>query len=163
MKRGILFLVIILSIVGIVDTTYLTFEHYSNTIPHCADVAFVDCGAVLRSVYSVVFGVPLTLIGLGYYLTTFLLASFGLLRRNQLAIALTIGLSMGGFLFSLVLLYLQIWVIGAICLYCTLSGVTSTLIFLTTFLGLPNERKYLFAFLGGIKYRMLLRPVFFSV
>ena len=93
MKRGILFLVIILSIVGILDTAYLTFEHYANTIPRCADVAFIDCGAVLRSTYSIVLGVPLTLIGLGYYLTNFFLASFGLLRKNRLAISLVKALS----------------------------------------------------------------------
>ncbi len=160
-KRAIIFFIIIFSIIGILDTTYLTFDHFTNTIPYCANTAWIDCGLVLRSVYSVVWGIPLTLVGLVYYLVVFALASLGLLRKSQLALALVIGLSAGGFLFSVFLLYLQIGVIGAICLYCTLSGIVTTTIFLTSFFGLANERKYLVVFFGGIKYRFLLRPIFF--
>lgn len=161
MKRPLVFLIIVLSIVGILDTTYLTYDHFTNTIPYCADTAWIDCGAVLKSAYSVVWGIPLTLIGLFYYLTVFSLTSFGLLMKKRLALSLVIGLSMAGFLFSVFLLYIQIGVIHAICLYCTLSGIVTTAIFLTSFFGLPNERKYLFAFFGGLKYRTLLRPIFF--
>jgi dihydroorotate dehydrogenase subfamily 2 len=161
MKRPIIFLIIVLSIVGILDTTYLTFDHFTNTIPYCADSAWIDCGAVLKSAYSVIWGIPLTLIGLIYYATIFVLTSFGLLRKNRLALSLIIGLSMGGLLFSIILLYLQIAIIHAICLYCTLSGIVTTSIFLTSFFGLANERKYLFVFFGGLKYRTILRPIFF--
>lgn len=161
MKRVIIYVVILLSIIGIIDTAYLTFEHFNNTVPYCADTAFIDCGAVLKSAYSVVYGIPLTIIGLGYYLTVFFLTSYGLLRKNRLALSLIIGLSIGGFIFSGFLLYLQLIVIGAICLYCTLSGIVTSTIFLITFFGLTSERKYLFLFMGSLGYRTVLRPIFF--
>lgn len=161
MKRIIVYLIILLSIVGIIDTAYLTYEHFNNTIPHCANTAFIDCGAVLKSDYSVVYGIPLTVIGLGYYLAIFFLTSLGLLGKKRLALSLVIGLSIGGFLFSGFLLYLQLIVIGAICLYCTLSGIVTTIIFLTSFFGLTKERQYLFLFMGSLMYRTILRPVFF--
>ena len=81
---------------------------------------FSDCGAVLRSKYSLIFGVPLALLGLIHY---FILA-------GVLALAITfnkkfwwfwvlIEATAGAFA-SVYFMYLQIGIIGKLCLYCTL-------------------------------------------
>src|SRR3990172_10648768 len=56
------------AVLGVLDTAYLTWEHFTNTVPPCSNNIFIDCGKVLNSQYSVVFGIPLALTGLVHYL-----------------------------------------------------------------------------------------------
>ena len=68
-KNWAAYLILVLALAGIVDAAYLTFEHYSNTLPPCHTGIFVDCGKVLLSKYSVLFGVPVAVIGVFQYLS----------------------------------------------------------------------------------------------
>ncbi|MEK7177850.1 MAG: vitamin K epoxide reductase family protein, partial [Patescibacteria group bacterium] len=65
------FLLILLSLLGIADAAYLTYEHYQQVIPPCTVNRLLpiasDCGKVLRSSYSVMFGVPLAVFGVIQY------------------------------------------------------------------------------------------------
>ena len=133
MKRYIFIILLILAIAGIADAGYLTYEHYAHAVPTCTINRFLpmfsDCGAVLRSKYSLIFGVPLALLGLIHY---FILA-------GVLALAITfnkkfwwfwvlIEATAGAFA-SVYFMYLQIGIIGKLCLYCTISALISFIIF----------------------------------
>ena len=108
---------------GILDSGYLTYEHYQNTIPPCTPSIFIDCGKVLRSQYSKILGIPLALFGFVHYLILTATIYYSFKTRKRWAKYAVIILSTFGFLFSLYLMYLQLFVIGSICLYCTLSAL----------------------------------------
>lgn len=111
---------------GILDTVYLTWEHYVNIVPPCPVHSilgsFIDCGKVLHSSYANLFGIPLSLLGLLYFI--FLLVIF---KTKYFKYIIIFGL-----LFSLYLFFIQISVLHAICLYCTLSGMINLLLFMVT-------------------------------
>ena len=107
-----------LSLVGFVDAAYLTISHFQNQVPPCT---ISGCETVLTSEYAVIAGVPLALIGTLFYVTVFFLVLLD--RRSWLVILLSIG-----FMISMGLLALQIFVIHAICQYCLVSIITTTLL-----------------------------------
>ena len=75
------FILGLLSLFGIADAAYLTYEHYQQVTPPCTVNHLLpivsDCGKVLRSSYSVMFGVPLAVFGIVQY--SFLLLAIILL------------------------------------------------------------------------------------
>ena len=122
-------LVAVFALIGLFDASYLTTEHYLNQTPVC--LVTKGCDKVLTSSYATVFGIPLGLLGVGFYLTilAFTMAS---IRRptHTLLTALAIFGAMG-FIASMGFIYLQLAVLKAICFYCMISATTSTLIFLS--------------------------------
>ena len=124
----LLFILAILAIVGIVDSGYLTYERLSVHIPPCSTHPWVDCGKVLKSEYATLFGVPLSVFGLIHY-TTFLALVIAVYKRGtQILKQAMLLLALFGGLFSVYLVYLQLGIIGAICLYCMVSAINSFII-----------------------------------
>lgn len=123
---------IALALFGILDAGYLTYEHYSKVIPPCSIHWWLsDCGKVLSSKYSVVFGIPLALIGVVQYSVELVLAVIVAATENGWAKLLLVVTTAAGFISSLFFMYLMVGVIGAICWYCLGSAVISILLFAT--------------------------------
>jgi len=120
-------LFMIVSFVGLADAGYLTYEHYAEIPLPCSNFA---CETVTTSEYSVLFGViPLALLGVFYYLGVLMTSVYVYLteKTNVLKVlSLFTGL---GLITSVYLVYLQVSVIHAICIYCMASAGTSTLLF----------------------------------
>ena len=112
--------------IGIGDTLYLVYEKLHGVIPGC--LILTGCDKVLTSPYSTVLGVPLADFGVVFYVYMFALGvlltidpySKGL-RFGVLAYA-TIGLLCSIELF-------QYFVIGALCMYCAISALTTLVLF----------------------------------
>lgn len=117
-----------ISFVGFFDAVYLTIQHYQNGIPPC--YGFQGCDLVLTSRYSTVRGVPISLIGAIYYLAIFISGIWFIDSKNSKALSVLAYLPMGGFAVSLLLLYLQVFVIKAVCDYCVISAASSTVLFI---------------------------------
>lgn len=118
----------LLAFVGFADAAFLTIKHYTGgTIP----CSILDgCDTVTRSAYSMIASVPVALLGALFYLAVLALVIL-YAQNNQTSLIKTIWfLSLIAFLASLVFVYLQVFVIRALCLYCLASAVTSMLIFL---------------------------------
>lgn len=138
MRKTILaLLVVIISVVGMVDAGYISYEKFSGRIPPCN--AIFKCGEVLESPYAYIGPLPLAVYGFGFYLTFFVLGSWYFLNidrgESQLAQKLRLGmavLGVFGFIFSLYLLFLMAVVIQAWCIYCLLSAVNCVLLFCTS-------------------------------
>jgi uncharacterized membrane protein len=112
---------------GFIDATFLTIQHYTNFTLPCSITH--GCELVTTSAYSSILGVPVALLGALYYVGVLfaIYLSFEFAKAQWLkwiAIAST-----AGFLFSLWFVYLQLFVIHAICQYCMLSALTSTTLF----------------------------------
>lgn len=158
------FILLVLAIIGVIDAGYLTYEHFSGTVPPCTTgIIFADCGKVLQSSYSEVYGIPLALLGFIHYTIESIVIAFAIFTTHKLARRLTILLSTAGFLFSLYFVFLMIFVIEAICLYCLVSAIVSILLFIFLNIAFPNERKFLFIRLNEIIYRHITKPLLFKI
>jgi len=118
---------LIVSVLGFLDATYLTVEHYRGVIPPCSLVE--GCETVLASEYAAVWGIPVALLGAVYYLFMSILALLYLDRGNVKAL---IGAAWGtilGLLASSWFLFVQFAILRAVCLYCLLSAASSLLLF----------------------------------
>ncbi len=88
-----------------------------------------DCEKVNFSAYSEIAGVPISLLGLGMYLSMGTLA-VARLRRPDLRSAvwlLLLVLTASGTLYSAYLTYIEIFVLQAICPWCVVSAILITL------------------------------------
>lgn len=119
---------IIVSFVGFIDSTYLTIEHYRGSSVDC--FVSTGCDTVTTSEYSIVFGIPLALLGVLYYLTVFFTAILYADTKNKyLAYFLPLAVTAGLFC-SVYFVYLQLWVLKAICEYCMVSAIGSAILFI---------------------------------
>lgn len=119
---------LIFSAIGFVDATYLTVKHYLGMPIPC--VILQGCEQVTNSQFATIFGAPVALLGSGYYLTVLILSVIFLDTRKLVALKLAAFATFFGILASLWFVFLQIFIIKAICLYCLISATTSTLLFI---------------------------------
>lgn len=136
--KALVVVVLALAVLGFVDSSYLAVSHYFSIPLPCSIVN--GCEKVTTSAYSTVFGIPLALFGAAYYLVIIVLAIAVLDAKKERLIRSILLVSGIGFLVSLVLVYLQIFVLGALCMYCLISAIDSTLIFFLSYQGKNNER-----------------------
>ena len=110
---------------GMVDALYLTVMRGVH-VP-CSVTG--GCNEVLTSPYSEVFGIPLSLIGLVFYFSIFCLAVLDVFDVAHL-LRWIFWLALPAFVITLVLLYLQAFVIHHFCQYCLASAAFVSTIFL---------------------------------
>ena len=124
--RSAAYVVFLVALAGLLDATYLSIEHFRGVIPPCT--GFSNCEAVLTSSYATISGIPISLFGALYYLTTAALALM-VFRKGNATIGLLLQLVVGSaFLVSVLLVGIQHFVLEAYCLYCLVSaGITTTL------------------------------------
>jgi len=131
--------VAVLALMGIFLAFYLLAHNLGWTGPIQCGVG--DCGTVQSSRYAYVGPIPVSGVGLAGYVALFALAVAGLqpARRSSPTVAfLLVGGASIGVAFSAWLTYLEAAVINAWCMYCVMSAILITLIFLAT---LPEVRR----------------------
>ncbi|MBI3634112.1 MAG: vitamin K epoxide reductase family protein [Candidatus Yonathbacteria bacterium] len=120
--------VIALAFVGFADSTFLLAKRMSGGPIPCV-LGFTGCDEVSKSPYSALFGIPLSVYGMIFYLA---IGAFGILyldtKRYIFARLLLLATTLG-FLMSLYFIYVQKFLIGAFCIYCILSAIISTVLF----------------------------------
>lgn len=135
-----LFATMLLALIGVFDTAYLTIEHFQGREVNCSITN--GCGEVLNSQYATLGPIPLALLGLLYYLTIVILAALWADKNDPRYLVMLRAMVSAGFVLSLYLVYLQFFVLNAICQYCMLSAITTTLVTVITWLALdPNRKK----------------------
>ncbi len=165
MKSITLLLLVLLSILGIADAGYLTYEHYQQVIPPCTVNRFFpiasDCGKVLRSSYSVMFGVPLAVFGVFQYSLLLIAIIALIIFRKKVFAYWIIFQSMIGAIFSLYFMYIQLVILKSICIYCTLSALISFIIFFLSYKIFYKERFFLRLRIIAFIYQIIIKPIFF--
>jgi len=127
-SKNFLPLALLISLIGFFDSAYLLAEHVRGTVPNC--VVIKGCDVVATSKYSTIAGgVPVALLGVIFYITFFLLLFSWRDFKKPVLFNLAILMTPFGFVTTLYLIYLQLFVIKAICIYCMLSAFTSTILF----------------------------------
>lgn len=124
------FVLLIVSALGFADATYLTVKHFLGTPVPCSILH--GCEVVLNSKYSIIYGIPTAMLGALFYLTVLVLSAIYLETKKITALKIVTCLACVGFLASLSFVYIQLFVLKSICLYCMWSAVTSTTLFIVS-------------------------------
>jgi uncharacterized membrane protein len=144
-----LFLIIFFGIVGtFVSAKLLTLEFHalkdaSTAFTSCSLNSIFDCASVAKSNYSELFGFPNMILGLIYYpmaITFFGMLFFGVKPKRWMMYAMLIPVTLG-FLFSLTLLYISLFILFKVCLYCLGSTISGTAIFIMYHLYLIQNKE----------------------
>jgi len=133
---------------GLADSLYLAKKHYTQEYT-CSLLDINNCESVLSSSYSTIFNIPIAVIGVIYYLLIFISALIYLKttaeqnsvrgEKNNFSKKILSFLPMLSFLFSMYLIYVQLFVLHSVCQYCMLSAGTSTLIFILSIIFIKNK------------------------
>ena len=123
-----------LALAGLGVSIYLTIAHFTeSTLAGCSDKGLVNCTKVTTSPQSYVFGIPVAVLGLAFYLFAVAIMSPWAWRAARREIhLLRIASVVVGVGFVLYLLYAELFIIGSICLYCTSVHVITFLMFVLT-------------------------------
>ena len=118
---------------GIAVASYLTYAHYTSAkVLACSDKGLVDCAKVTTSSYSRFLGLPVSVMGLVFFVVMAALCSPWAWRSSsRLVRGLRLAGSAGGVLMILWLVYVELFRLDAICLYCTSVHVITVLLFIT--------------------------------
>jgi uncharacterized membrane protein len=131
----------VLALIGLMISTYLSMYKlgYLGEI----QCTIGGCEKVQTSRFADFLGLPVSVWGVGAYVTLLVLAMLGVQPRFQgerwLALAL-FGVSAVGVVFSGYLTFLEAFVIHAWCQWCVISAILVTLIFLLSIPGLRQAR-----------------------
>lgn len=137
-----------LSVAGLGVSIYLTVAHFTDKpLAGCAENGLVNCTKVTTSPQSYVFGIPVAVLGLAFFVGAVALMSPWAWRwaRREVALIRLVSLVVGvGFV--IYLLYAELFIIGSICLYCTSVHVVTFLLFMLTAFaaaawGLPKRQR----------------------
>ena len=138
----------ILSIAGLGVSIYLTIAHFTDKpLAGCSESGLVNCTKVTTSPQSWVFGIPVAVLGLAFFVAAVALMSPWAWRSARREVALIrLASLVVGMAFVLYLLYAELLIIGSICLYCTsVHAITFLLFVLTIFAaaawGLPGRQR----------------------
>ena len=126
------FLLVIMSAFGLYTSSMVLVVYYTlkQTLPFCSfqqgpGIA-LDCYAVLSSGYSEVFGIPLELFAVAYFIINLLLVyfiAFGSDRVFRTSLKTLFGWRFLGIAIVPYLVFVELFLIKAICAYCTMMHV----------------------------------------
>lgn len=116
-------LAMVLCLGGLGIATYMTVIHYTGELPFCSANAVIDCESVTTSPESMVFGVPVALLGLLYFVFMTAVCLPPLWNpanplTRMAGLARLVGIATG-ILFVVYLVSAELVLIGKICLWCT--------------------------------------------
>jgi uncharacterized membrane protein len=108
---------------GVAVSIYLTIAHYTSPgILACSSGGTVNCERVTTSAQSTLIGVPVAVLGLAWFLAMTALSLPAAWRSAGRSVHLArVAAAAGGVGFALWLIYAELFIIGAICLWCTVA------------------------------------------
>jgi uncharacterized membrane protein len=126
----------VLALAGLGVSIYLTIAHFTESaLAGCSESGLVNCTKVTTSPQSYVFGIPVAVLGLAFFVFAVVIMSPWAWRASRREIHLVRMASLVvGIGFVLYLIYAELFIIGSICLYCTsVHAITFVLFVLTAF------------------------------
>ncbi len=143
------YLIIIFSAFGgFLISFYIHHKKSSNEVMICP--LNFDCETVIYSQYSKFFGIPLEFLGMTYYAA--IAISYAFIMSSAQALSSTLSVlvltaSLGAFLFSLYLTFLQMFNLKQFCTWCLFSAGLSTIILVSALSVWAPAREPLIRFL----------------
>ena len=120
-----------IAIAGTAVAAYLTVAHYTSPdVLACSSTGVIDCERVTTSAQSEVLGVPVALLGLLWFVAMVGLCSPWAWRSPARWMSIARQAAVwSGMAFVLWLVYAELFVIDAICLWCTAAHVLAFVLF----------------------------------
>lgn len=122
---------LVIAVIGFADAVYLTASHYLSGVPTCTIVE--GCDEVALSEYSTLGPVPVALLGTLFYFVMMIWSFVWFDLRKAGLFRFMPFITVPAFMFSMGLVYLMLFVIEALCIYCLVSAGTTTLLMLISF------------------------------
>jgi uncharacterized membrane protein len=122
---------LMLSLGGLGVSIYLTIAHFNTSVTlACPATSTINCEKVTTSPQSYVFGIPVAVLGLAFYVFMVAANSPWAWRSAWPPLRWArVGSVVAGILFVLYLVYTELFTIGAICLWCTSVHVITFFLF----------------------------------
>lgn len=120
------FLLLIFAALGLLDALYLTIQHYQHVIPPCT---VGGCETVLSSHYATVMNIPVSLLGVIFYVAVFIGTGVFMHTKAKQLPGLLFTLCSAGLLVGIILIGIQAFVLHAWCYYCLFSELIDFLLF----------------------------------
>ena len=122
---------LLLSIYGLGASIYLTITHFQPKALACVSNSTFNCEKVTQSPQSEIFGIPVAMLGLVFFVPMILLclpaAWLSADRRIHLA---RLALSVTGVGMIIYLISAELFVIKAICIWCSSVHITTLILFI---------------------------------
>ncbi len=114
-----------ISVLGLAVSIYLTIEHYAtSTVLACPENSVINCAKVTSSSYAEIGPVPVALLGALYFLAMTALCLPVAWRMPQLD-TVRIVAAATGVVSSLYFVWVELFRIDAICLWCTVVHIAT--------------------------------------
>ena len=131
----------VLDLIGLGIASYLASVELRGELPNCGPLH--GCEQVALSEYSRIGGVPVAVFGVGLSLVLFSLAIAWWRTNDGGMLAAHYGLSLLGVVFEVYFTYVELFVIGAVCVWCATYGVSLVARFLVAFRIWVHRARYL--------------------
>lgn len=130
---------LVLSLGGLGVSTYLTITHFDQALLVCSSTGIVNCAHVTTSAQSYVFGIPVAILGLAFYvaMTAINLPFLWRVADPRVHIA-RLAMAVVGMGFVLYLVAAELLIIRNICLWCTSVHVVTFLLFVLMLTTIPS-------------------------
>jgi uncharacterized membrane protein len=115
-------ILVALDVFGLAIATYLSVVELGGGVPSCGPLK--GCETVAQSEYAWIGPLPVAVYGMGLSLLLLVLALAWIRTDRPALLDLHYGLSLIGVIFEIYFLTLQVFVIGAVCIWCTLYGIS---------------------------------------
>jgi uncharacterized membrane protein len=123
---------VLLSAGGLGVSAYLTVAHFAggSTLLACPETGVINCEKVTTSPESIAFGLPVAVLGLAFFSAMVVLSLPRIWRRSSPVLrALRVSMAFAAVGFVVYLIYTELLVLHAICLWCTAAHVLALSIF----------------------------------
>ena len=120
----------VLFLLGLAVSVYLVYVHFYPGALVCPTKGIINCGTVLTSSYSVIFGIPLAAYAFGWFVIALALVYS---KKWNTITSLWMLLGIGGIAYSTLAMYK----IGNICDWCSALDVIIALSVAVFFMGKP--------------------------
>lgn len=124
-------LLYVVSLIGLVDTIYLSYHAITKTDVACWFFPAEWCKKVQYSKYSRTLGIPNPYLGLLMYVAILALTYFTI--QGQVSAWIVPAIVSFGFAFSLYFTFIQAFVLRAFCTWCVVSAINFTVMFISLF------------------------------
>jgi uncharacterized membrane protein len=114
-------------LLGLGTSIYLTVEHYTaSTTLACPETGAVNCQRVTTSAESTIAGVPWALLGAVFFASLVVLGLPAAWRSRSITVRYgRIGLAVAGVVSVIYLICVELFVVNALCLWCTVAHVAA--------------------------------------
>ncbi len=120
-----------LAVAGTAVSAYLMIAHFTSAkVLACGDHGLINCQRVTTSPQSELFGIPVAVLGLIWFVAMAVLTSPPAWRsRSRLLGLVRLASVIAGMVFVLYLVHAELFTIDAICLWCTVAHLLAFALF----------------------------------